>query len=127
MVSAMGRQICLNGNYTLSTLFINSKKYYNMEKKVTKQVDNSAQKTAEVKKETPENVEEATQDTTQEEVKEPEATNEENKTAEVKKETKKEQKLNYKCPDGSIFDREDLAIDWCKMRKLDLNEIEKCK
>lgn len=32
---------------------------------------------------------------------------------------------NFKCPDGSIFDREDLATDWCKMRKMDIGDIKK--
>lgn len=32
---------------------------------------------------------------------------------------------NFKCPDGAIFDREDLAIDWCRMRKMEIGKIEK--
>lgn len=35
--------------------------------------------------------------------------------------------FNHQCPDGSIFDREDLAIDWCKMRKMNIGEIKKIK
>lgn len=35
--------------------------------------------------------------------------------------------FNHECPDGSIFDREDLAIDWCKMRKMNIGEIKKIK
>ena len=35
--------------------------------------------------------------------------------------------FNHECPDGSIFDREDLAIDWCKMRKMDIGEIKQIK
>ena len=35
--------------------------------------------------------------------------------------------FNHECPDGSIFDREELAIDWCKMRKMNIGEIKKVK
>lgn len=35
--------------------------------------------------------------------------------------------FNHECPDGSIFDREDLARDWCKMRKMNIGEIKKVK
>lgn len=35
--------------------------------------------------------------------------------------------VQFKTPDGGIFDREDLAIDWCKMRKMDVSKIEKLK
>lgn len=35
--------------------------------------------------------------------------------------------FNHECPDGSIFDREDLALDWCKMRKMNIGEIKKVK
>lgn len=33
--------------------------------------------------------------------------------------------VQFKTPDGGIFDREDLAIDWCKMRRMDVSKIEK--
>ena len=33
--------------------------------------------------------------------------------------------LQFKTPDGGIFDREDLAIDWCKMRKMEVGKIVK--
>lgn len=33
--------------------------------------------------------------------------------------------VQFKTPDGGIFDREDLAIEWCKMRRMDVSKIEK--
>ena len=66
------------------------------------------------------------QDELEKEIPEPETETEEVNEDLITKEEDFET-FNHECPDGSIFDREDLAIDWCKMRKMDIGKIKRIK